>query len=69
MKHITLSKIPGESYKASSFKVYGISRNGQSVGTLEQDFGGRWEVLNAHLERVSVHTTIKAAVRVAGRVL
>lgn len=68
MQHITLSKIPGESYKPNAFKVYTVSRNGQSVGTLEQDFGGRWEVVNADLKCVSVHTTIKAAVRVAGRV-
>ena len=69
MQFIKLQKLPGERYDALSFKVYSVSRNGQSVGTLEQDFGGRWEVLNANLERVSVHTTIKAAVRVAGRVL
>lgn len=68
MQFITLQKVPGESYKANSFKVYQAKRNGVTVGTLEQAPRG-WEVVNVNFERVSVHTTIKAAVRVASRAL
>ena len=69
MQNITLHKLTGESYKTNSFKVYDARKGGVTVGTIAQDFGQRWEVVNANFERVSLHTTIKAAVRVAGRVL
>lgn len=69
MQSITLNKISGESYKPNSYKVYEAKRGDKTVGTISQDFGMRWEVVNADFERVSLHTTIKAAVRVAGRVL
>jgi hypothetical protein len=69
MQHITLSKIAGESYKAHSFKMYEARRNGEVVGTVAQDLGGKWEVVTPDFHLVSKHTTIKAAVRVAGRVL
>ena len=65
---IVFSKIPGERYDAKSFKTYTVTRAGQNIGTLEQAYKG-WEVLNANLERVAKHTTIKAAVRVARKVL
>ncbi len=69
MQNITLSKISGESYKRNSFKVYEARRDGEMVGTIIQDFGGKWEVVTPNFECISLHTTIKAAVRVAGRVL
>jgi hypothetical protein len=69
MQHITLSKIPGERYDSRSFKMYEACRNGEVVGTVAQDLGGKWEVVTADCRLVSRHTTIKAAVRVAGRVL
>jgi hypothetical protein len=69
MQNITLSKIAGESYKPYSFKAYEARRNGEVVGTVAQDLGGKWEVVTADFNLVSKHTTIKAAVRVAGRVL
>jgi hypothetical protein len=69
MQHITLSKIAGESYKAHSFKAYEARRNGEVVGTIAQNLWNKWEVVDANFNRVSHHTTIKAAVRVAGRVL
>ena len=69
MQNITLHKQPGASYRAHAFKVYDVTRNGEVVGTVESDFGMGWNVKDAALNRVSRHTTIKAAVRVAGRVL
>lgn len=69
MNLITLSKIPGEIYKTQSFKTYEARRNGEVVGTVAQDLGGRWEVVSVDYKLVSVHTTIKAAARVAKRVL
>jgi hypothetical protein len=69
MQNITLSKITGESYKPHSFKSYEARRNGEVVGTVAQDLGGKWEVVTPDFRLVSKHTTIKAAVRVAGRVL
>ena len=69
MQNITLSKITGESYKPHSFKMYEARRNGEVVGTVAQDLGGKWEVVTPDFNLVSKHTTIKAAVRVAGRVL
>ncbi len=69
MQNITLSKITGESYKPHSFKTYEARRNGEMVGTVAQDLGGKWEVVTADFTLVSKHTTIKAAVRVAARVL
>ena len=69
MQHITLQKVPGERYDAHSFKTYALTRNGVNVGTVEQNHRQRWEVLNTNGGRISVHTTIKAAVRVAARAL
>jgi hypothetical protein len=69
MQNITLSKIAGESYKPHSFKCYKARRNGEVVGTVAQDLGGKWEVVTLDFQLASVHTTIKAAVRVAGQVL
>ncbi len=69
MQNITLSKIAGESYKPHSFKMYEARRNGEVVGTIAQDLWNKWEVVDTNFNRVSHHTTIKAAVRVAGRVL
>lgn len=69
MKHITLNKIAGESYSPHAFKMYEATRNGEVVGTVAQDPGGKWEVVTADFNLVSTHTTIKAAARVAGRVL
>lgn len=69
MNLITLSKIAGESYKPNSFKSYEAHRNGEYVGYVAQDLGNKWEVVDANYNLISRHTTIKAAVRVAGRVL
>jgi hypothetical protein len=69
MQTITLSKIAGESYGKGRFKMYEARRNGEVVGTVAQDLGGKWEVVTADFTLVSVHATIKAAARVAGRVL
>ncbi len=67
MQHITIRKQPGASY-TSPIKAYDLERNGVTVGTL-QTWGIVWEVLDATLNCVSKHTTIKAAVRVASRAL
>ena len=64
---ITLHKQPGTSYR-SPIKAYDLERNGVTIGTL-QTWGTVWEVLDATFNLVSKHTTIKAAVRVAGRAL
>ncbi len=64
---ITLHKQDGASYR-SPIKAYDLERNGVIVGTL-QTWGTVWEVLDATFNLVSKHTTIKAAVRVAGRAL
>jgi hypothetical protein len=69
MQNITLSKVPGERYDSRSFKSYKAHRNGEVVGTVAQDLGGKWEVVTPDFQLVSRHTTIKAAVRVAERVL
>jgi hypothetical protein len=69
MQNITLSKITGESYKTHAFKTYEARRHGAVVGTVAQDLGGKWEVVTPDFTLLSKHTTIKAAVRVAGRVL
>jgi hypothetical protein len=69
VQNITLSKITGASYKPHSFKMYEARRNGEVVGTVAQNLWNKWEVVDANFNRVSHHTTIKAAVRVAGRVL
>ena len=67
MQNITIHKQPGASYR-SPIKAYDLERNGVTVGTL-QSWGTVWEVLDVALNCVSKHTTIKAAVRVAGRAL
>ena len=67
MNHITIRKTEGFSSK-SPVKAYDLERNGVTVGTL-QTWGTVWEVLDAALNCVSKHTTIKAAVRVASRAL
>ncbi len=69
MQNITLNKIAGASYRTHAFKVYNVCRNGEVVGTVESDFGLGWNVKDAELNQVSRHSTIKAAVRVAGRAL
>ena len=69
MNNITLNKIAGASYRIHAFKVYEARRNGELVGTVESDFGLGWNVKDAALNQVSRHSTIKAAVRVAGRAL
>ena len=69
MQNITLSKIAGESYKPHSFKAYEARRNGEVVGTVAQNLWNKWEVVDLNFNRISHHSTIKAAARVAGRVL
>ena len=69
MQHITLHKRPGESYTPHAFKAYDARRNGEVVGTIAQNLWNKWEVVDANFNRVSQHTTIKAAVRVAGKAL
>ncbi len=67
MQNITIRKQPGASY-ARPVKAYDMKRNGVTVGTLKT-WGTTWDVLDAFLNKVSSHTTIKAAVRVASRAL
>ena len=67
MQNITIQKQPGSSYHGP-LKAYDVTRNGKQVGTL-QTWGTVWEVYDINLCQVAKHTTIKAAVRVAGRVL
>ena len=68
MNHtITLHKQDGANYH-TPVKAYDLERNGEVVGCL-QTWGTVWEVLDATFTCVSKHTTIKAAVRVAGRAL
>ena len=64
---ITLHKQDGVNYR-NPVKAYDLARNGVTVGTL-QTWGTVWEVLDSAFNLVSKHTTIKAAVRVAGRAL
>ena len=64
---ITLHKQDGANYHRP-IKAYDLMRGAEVVGTL-QTWGTVWEVLDAALNCVSKHTTIKAAVRVAGRAL
>ncbi len=64
---ITIRKQPGANYHRP-IKSYDVERGGVTVGTL-QTWGTTWDVLDAFLNRVSSHTTIKAAVRVASRAL
>ena len=64
---ITLHKQPGANYRRP-LKAYDVTRHGEVVGTL-QTWGETWDVLDADLNQVASHTTIKAAVRVASRVL
>lgn len=67
MQNITVRKQEGANYRRP-IKAYDVTRNGEVVGTL-QTWGVSWEVFDAALVRVAKHTTIKAAVRVAGKVL
>jgi len=69
MNGITLSKIAGERYDSHSFKMYEARRNGEVVGIVAQDLSGKWEVVTPDFQLLSRHITIRAAVRVAGRVL
>lgn len=69
MQSIKLQKRPGESYKPHAFKIYDVQRNGEVVGIVAQDLYNKWEVVDADFNRVSHHTTIKAAVRVARKAL
>ena len=67
MQSISLVKQPGHSSR-SPLKAYDVTRNGETVGTL-QTWGTSWEVYDVSMCQVSRHSTIKAAVRVAGRLL
>lgn len=67
MQNITVRKQPGTNYRRP-IKVYNVTRDGEVVGTL-QTWGKTWQVFDAYLNEVASHTTIKAAVRVAGKVL
>lgn len=67
MQSITVRKQPGTNYRRP-IKAYDLERDGELVGTL-QTWGKTWQVFDAVLNEVARHTTIKAAVRVAGRVL
>ena len=67
MQNITVCKQDGANYRRP-LKAYDLTRNGEVVGTV-QTWGVTWEVFDRYLNRVASHTTIKAAVRVAGRVL
>ena len=67
MQHIIVRKQAGVNYRRP-IKCYDVTRDGEVVGTL-QTWGKTWQVLDARLNEVASHTTIKAAVRVAGRVL
>ena len=67
MQNITIQKQLGSSYHGP-LKAYDVTRDGKQIGTL-QTWGTVWEVYDVDLSCVAKHTTIKAAVRVAGRVL
>lgn len=67
MKSITLRKQAGANYRRP-IKVYDVTRDGEVVGTL-QTWGKTWQVLDPYLNQVASHSTIKAAARVAGKVL
>ena len=67
MHHTTIRKQPGATYRRP-IKAYDVTRNGEVVGTL-QTWGCTWQVFDAYLNQVASHTTIKAAVRSAGKVL
>ena len=67
MHHTTIRKQPGANYRRP-IKTYDVTRNGEVVGTL-QTWGHTWQVLDAYLNQVASHTTIKAAVRSARKVL
>lgn len=67
MQSITVRKQSGTNYRRP-IKAYDIVRGAEVVGTL-QTWGVTWEVFDRYLNRVAKHTTIKAAVRVAGKVL
>lgn len=67
MQNITIRKQEGATYRRP-IKAYDIVRGAEVVGTL-QTWGRTWQVLDAVLNEVASHTTIKAAVRSAGKVL
>lgn len=67
MQNITLRKQDGARYN-SPLKAYDVTRNGEVVGTVST-WGVTWEVFDRYFNQVAKHTTIKAAVRAAGRVL
>jgi len=69
MQHITLHKIAGERYDRASFKRYEARRAGEVVGTVALNLWNKWEVVTPDFQTVSQHSTIKAAVRVAGGAL
>ncbi len=64
---ITLHKQDGASYR-TPVKAYDLMRGAEVVGCL-QTWGTVWEVFDSAFNLVSKHSTIKAAVRVAGRAL
>lgn len=67
MQNITIRKQSGARYNRT-VKAYDLERGGVTVGTL-QTWGTSWDVLDAAMNQVSSHTTIKAAARVASRAL
>ncbi len=67
MQNIIVRKQDGASYRRP-IKAYDIVRGAEVVGTL-QTWGKTWQVFDAYLNQVASHTTIRAAVRVAGKVL
>ena len=71
MKHITLSKINGERYTPHTPKHYEVtSPVGETLGYVEQDVSlSKWHVQDRYGLPLASHTTIKAAVRVANKVL
>lgn len=69
MHSIKLRKVEGGHYTPKGYKTYEAYKGGQHVGYVTQDFRYRWEVTDPYMVPVSRHTTIKAAARVAGRVL
>lgn len=69
MQFITLRKQADGKYRRFDFKVYDVVKGGEVVGTIESDWGKGWNVKDAFLNKLSYHTTIKAAVRVAGKVM
>lgn len=67
MQNVTVRKQQGVNYRRP-IKVYDVIRDGEVVGIL-QTWGATRQVFDVGFKQVASHTTIKAAVRVAARVL